>query len=850
MAALAAISAAALCFLALASQKWCFSTDGWETHSRGHSICGVLVIWCIYAWSQTVSLPTGVVRWLSGGSHAAYTSWAGPLMESPMTWFPVSIAPMESRGTVAMLAMIALVAWVSPMIFNHRQRITWLLGVSAASGAIVGCIGITRQVVPGFQLWSFVESSAPFSTFVNRNNAALFINLGFAAALGILVRRAYWLADGSTHVSTAVNSSAAEQSNSSRSGQRLWSRNGFQRLLTDPESIYALVCGLACVISILASGSRGGLTGIGAGLVVAVSTMVKHKSGMKKLLLVSAIIVVALPWVLPASVLPQAYQRIGDSIREPSNAGQDGRLLHWPDGLRTAVKHLPLGSGLSTYSYAYLPYQESSPEDWYHHADNLWLELLVEQGLPGVSFAVILFWLLVRALRRLGRSQDAMDHGLQAMGYFLCGLLITSQTFDFGLIIPANLFIVAVWVTVLVSRGEQAPAVSSPLSKQPGKSQTRRLKLKTSTPWRATAYGIAVTGLALAAMPTLAARAWSEAMVESVSAELAVISDSAFDLSKREAALRQISERWKSVAGQHYSAKSMQQWFDLQYELGRVLETEQVNLLSDNDAIAFYDTASQARRRSLWRNSSYELKSVDNQGNPSPAYSQYQRCAQLQRESLRRYPLAVEPRQLQINLDFLHKDTMRSRTAIEQTTRLFRNNHDIVLEGAKQLADDGKFDDSAKLFRRAITLRPRETMTVANQAMRYPEIQLNAILPDIPQSFRQVAHYYRASKRVDDATLERIYQGMQCNDCLTAKERSGCETNAGEIAWRLDRRLESIQHFSAAVKLEPANANLRWRLIKAYETLNRTPEAKQEARRGRELRPDDKRFENYLGSAP
>ena len=189
VAALAVTVAGILALVHLLTRSEQFSVDGWQTPIRGHFLALLLLGWGAFAWCQTIPIPAGLLAWISSGAHSAYVDWAGPLLGAEIKSASISIASVDSRHAISVLVIATLVSWVSAVVFNSRGRITTLLLSVAIAGAAIGAIGMLRLVDPGFRLWSFTESSNPFSTFVNRNNAACFLNLGLTAAFALVAWR-------------------------------------------------------------------------------------------------------------------------------------------------------------------------------------------------------------------------------------------------------------------------------------------------------------------------------------------------------------------------------------------------------------------------------------------------------------------------------------------------------------------------------------------------------------------------------------------------------------------------------------------------------------------------------------
>jgi tetratricopeptide (TPR) repeat protein len=136
-------------------------------------------------------------------------------------------------------------------------------------------------------------------------------------------------------------------------------------------------------------------------------------------------------------------QRLATICDEPAlQAG--GRLVNWKDGWRAAKDLLPVGSGLGTYRYAYRAYQQRPYDLWYYHAENQYLEALVEAGLPGLCLLLTMIGLVALACwRLLKRAPDAATYALGLAGTFALSSQAIHAAFDFGLYLPANMLLLA-----------------------------------------------------------------------------------------------------------------------------------------------------------------------------------------------------------------------------------------------------------------------------------------------------------------------------------------------------------------------------------------------------------------------
>jgi O-antigen ligase len=303
----------------------------------------------------------------------------------------------------------------------------WLLGALLVNGAALGFFGIIQSLTwNGMLFWTVPLrfGGTPFASFVNRNNAAGYLNLCLAAGAGWLLMRAGTMLAGRVRgVRTALRPASLRV-------RILWWIAGLNGVTLGIFGLIVLVC--AAVASSL---SRGGGVAMLAGIAAALCG-VRLVSRWSAVLLTVALALLAVGfvvWTGRGSVIDERLQTLGNPWEVA-----EGRLRHWRDTFG-AVRDFPVtGTGLGTYGYANLPYQREESHAWYLNADNLFFELLVETGVVGGSAFVAGFVLLgvtsVSLLRRTEPSAQAVG----ATGLVAAVTQAVQSTTDFGLLLPAN----------------------------------------------------------------------------------------------------------------------------------------------------------------------------------------------------------------------------------------------------------------------------------------------------------------------------------------------------------------------------------------------------------------------------
>ncbi|TWU05970.1 O-Antigen ligase [Stieleria varia] len=723
------------------------NTLSWNTLSasrinhRTHAVVILMLLLAGYAWIQTVSLSAETVHWLSPASHDAYLTWAAPLMEANQrpSEFPISIAPLDTQHTLAMLVIACLAAAAAPVVYGTRERIAFLLASIALGGAITAVIGITRKLVPSFQMWSFTSGGegAPFGTFLNRNNAALTMNLALASCLGLLTWRLRSMSD--------VNDPDAPARRKRITFSKL------QETFGNPLSLMAIACGLICLLGVALCGSRGGILSL---LVSGIASVAMVRSGRAIAIVLIAVVIVgggcvllALPSELSNTPLDQLESSLNNNADRLTN---DGRLAHWPDGFRTFLGFLPMGSGLATYSYAYLPFQQTSSWRWHHHADNLWLEMLVELGVGGLLIWTAFWMVMVWSLVRLSKSYDPIDEAMRLTGWYCVLLLLISQFFDFGLIIPSNLIIVCLLIPVIVSRAasvivrsdrtkpqqstESEKASSGKKKLQLLKSGSGRLSMsRWSDLIFPTMLAASLLGLGVIAAGRLKQDAINEYLVR----------DAKIHLRSLRGDLPELIQRADVLAArvvQHPTADLQDIVSRYRFQQGRLNEIGLASAgnLSDVSQLSF--NTARTVRRLAWRASSEKIPLAATKTNqkllPLPvdeeqrsAASPYGQALQFSRDILKTRPLAIQPRNNLVYLEFVHQTPGLTEQAIQQAQSLYRNDPSVLFQFARYSADNKDYGNALSMYQRVIHLRPEMSDRVLNSANSFPHFPTDSLTP-------------------------------------------------------------------------------------------------------------------------
>lgn len=408
---------------------------------------GILILICLFGFMQSVQLPSFLVGLTAPGVSTAYQEWvpAKILQEASESNSPTLVSLAKPSSPASLDAGRTRNALIMPAIFllamlcaaftirSHRNIMAFLLITMFAGGmfAFTGIADAIRPDNPGLEQKDLITpeaASMPFGPFVNRNNAAGYLGLCLAACVGTLVfvilkRREKTVVDQRYAVAP----------------ENWWQRPiaAVQSQLRDMDAsaMTVLTVSILIVAGVAISGSRGGFLGVLAGVCAASLLTGKRGTGLAKSLGI-VVIAVGTAGLLGLVGMMEAVSERLETIWA-SDSPRDGRLDHWGDGLTAALHYFPGGSGLGTYRYAYLPFQESSAGAWFVNADGMPIEWLVEGGLwllPMLLAFLVLVIVDITSLARLKRAPHIT--ALIAMGWFAIGSTLVSQSFDFGVLLP------------------------------------------------------------------------------------------------------------------------------------------------------------------------------------------------------------------------------------------------------------------------------------------------------------------------------------------------------------------------------------------------------------------------------
>ena len=822
---------------------------------------------------QTIAFPSSLLSLVAPGSTQTYESMVDVLELAPAGatdvaqwpgWFPITVSTWLTKTAAAQLITLAAFATAASMAFHGRRQVGLLLYLLAITGAVQATFGFIQMANDGSStVWGIRSylGGAPFGSYVNRSSAAVLMNIGLGASVGLLAWRLAALTGASFDSDEFTTSELLD-------------------VLFDRAAIVGLVCGLLNAAGLLACGSRGGLVGAIAGFALAFGIVQSlHRGrGMMTVLavigLMAAILLVKID--LPALSVDR-LQDTPDVVMQPSGI-HDGRLDHWHDGWSTAIAQPLVGWGNGAYRFAYLPYQDRSAGAWFVNADNLWLEWFVELGIVGVLLALAAIVVIVRSVQRLNASPDPVDHGLATAGWFTIGAMAVSQFFDFGLRIPANALAATMIASVVVARcfltGSAIDLTSTNLT---GSTKPNPPKIQSAL-FRGREYlpGVVMAGICIVAMLPAVAFLRDDAAADHLR-RLAKFMPTGAQFNP------DVADRLQTELQTHLAAHPDD--YMAQIEISKLIvesaryriATEGKTNRSPDEWLENYRLSSPSALRSAWYQS-HDQGSPETIPEPlfsadleldnivdSTASDAAERLKQLNDErrffatqlaaarrhtqwSLTHCPLSDEAATSLITLDMAGGSPAQSDQLLDHY-RSLRRNYARSLMYAGNLAYEAQRWDMAKdIWLECMSQDPYMTSYILAGIKKDSPIPISELLPDNPIAVSIVAQQEIMKTAPNTAMLSRAVSTLQRNLPEDRDERIKRQTLIARIQMKREQFEQAAQTYASIILLAPTDLDARYQYAVSLRKSGNIVKARQEARNGQKINPSDPRFEQLLAS--
>ena len=348
---------------------------------------------------QLAPLPSELLHWLSPHIGEILPLWSGDGSSGALgEWRTLTMTPEWTRGALVMLlayGMIFLVTVQRIADLSDVERLLRWFSIAAVLMAVVGLLqylGSNGKFLWIYQHTARTTDDAVKGPFINKNHFAHLL----ALSLGPLL----WSVQKA--LQTAVHTKKDGFGNNDRlSKLSFWGSHG--QLI-----VLALV-----LFAGLMTFSRGGIAVMGVAAVVCTALLYRASLLGKRFILALSATICMTVLALTIHGYTEVTERLDDYAGSMDELdSNEARRKIWEANWRGAQDYLAVGAGVGSHREVYPMY---FPDPWgteFTHAENGYLQVLLEAGVPGLTLLLIgiclcAYWCVVGILRSTSKRSLA-----------------------------------------------------------------------------------------------------------------------------------------------------------------------------------------------------------------------------------------------------------------------------------------------------------------------------------------------------------------------------------------------------------------------------------------------------------
>jgi tetratricopeptide (TPR) repeat protein len=378
--------------------------------------------------------------------HEIYAAAQAALQVDQEQVYSLSLDREATWGQLRLLGMAFAGLLLGAGLFQRREDVMLFLSAITANGIALTFFALAQKVSWNGKIywtWASLRGGEAFGPFINRNNAAGYLLLCLAAAIGLMI-----------YVWNSQNQNGPRPIISRE--MPIW-RQWQQHVLLQVAEITAgkLGCLFACgflALGIIATLSRGGVSALLAGgifTLLAYGMARKPKTGGLLFVPVLVMVVLLSTWIGFFEQLTARFDKtkvdevlIGDEL--------DTRIESWTRSLESRSQTGLLGSGLGSYPLINRMYWRERETGITEYAENQFVQSLVDGG--WLALLLVLAGVLLTgysSLFMLFKGFSPATLAIGGTGTFLFASQAIAGFFDFGWYIPANTLLGTVLVGMI-----------------------------------------------------------------------------------------------------------------------------------------------------------------------------------------------------------------------------------------------------------------------------------------------------------------------------------------------------------------------------------------------------------------
>jgi len=366
---------------------------------------------------------------------------------------PVSVYPAATREKLVDLILAVSVFFIATIVLTRPERLMPVLIALAASGVAISFVGILQRLsYNGKVLWQYelVGGGAPFGSFVNSNNAAGFMLIGFSATMFFVSYKLNIWKSKHEPDNLSLDGGGWESD-----GQSITSRLTGYVAKMESRHLYFLSALAIIVTGVFTSFSRGGMVALVCSGMVG-CFLIARTNRIAGILLTLAIVAGGFGLVGFADQSSGIANQL-DSLSDLSTAAGP-RVQHWRDAIPFVKNNWLLGCGNGTYRVVSPSFSSFFSTRTFAHAESIYVETLVEMGIGGLLLLIAVLGCCAVATIKLLRRNHTFDRALGIAGIICLIGQVLAAALDFGVYQPANAISMATLMGGIVGRAAVAPS--------------------------------------------------------------------------------------------------------------------------------------------------------------------------------------------------------------------------------------------------------------------------------------------------------------------------------------------------------------------------------------------------------
>lgn len=325
----------------------------------------------------------------------------------------ISLDPFATQVSALHFLALFIFLAVSIVLLDSASRLRRLVTVLTIFGSAYAFFAIIQSFLSPDKIFGIYERpfAATFGSFVSRNNFAAYIEMAASLPLGLLFAGA---------------------------------------VSKDKRLLYITAIALMG-ISLLLSGSRGGLVAFLAGIVflLILSVGAKRRGSMALKISLTLLLVVAI--VGGGVFIGQETTLTRITETEEAKELTTNRAHIWRVTTEVIANNLPLGTGLGAFGVSFTRFDTHSGLERVEQAHNDYLQAMADAGIVGLGLGLLFLYFLFRAGLDAIRTKNTFRRGI-AIGA-LTGIfaVLVHSIFDFVLHTTAISVLFLILIALLVA---------------------------------------------------------------------------------------------------------------------------------------------------------------------------------------------------------------------------------------------------------------------------------------------------------------------------------------------------------------------------------------------------------------